>query len=269
MPAKPVITLTTDFGDKDSFVGVIKGVILQTNPDATIVDISHGIRSHDIREAAFTIGMSYAYFPTKTIHMVVVDPGVGSERRPIIARTDHYAFVGPDNGVFSFIYSLKHESLQVIHITAEHYFISAKGSTFHARDIFAPAAAYLSRGINIRNFGEEIDDYYKIPLPFPQKTADNRIRGEVILIDRFGNAITNIKGSHIHALCRSTPDCPLQIMIKDMRVTILEYYSQAADKGLYAVVNSSGYLELFVFRGNAASEHAISTGDEVEISVPL
>jgi S-adenosylmethionine hydrolase len=91
----------------------------------------------------------------------------------------------------------------------------------------------------------------------------------VILIDRFGNAITNIKGSHIHALCRSTPDCPLQIMIKDMRVTILEYYAQAADKGLYAVVNSSGYLELFVFRGNAASEHAISTGDEVEISVPL
>lgn len=269
MSDKPVITLTTDFGYKDSFVGVMKGVILQTNPEATIVDISHGIRSHDIREAAYTIGMSFAYFPANTIHVVVVDPGVGSERRPVILRTDHHTFIGPDNGVFSYIYSLKHETLHVTHITAAHYFISAKGSTFHARDIFAPAAAYLSRGINIRNFGEEISDYYKIPLPFPQKTADNRIRGDVILIDRFGNAITNIKSSHIRALCRSTPECPVQILIKDMRVTVLDYYAQAADEGLYAVVNSSGYLELFVYRGNAASGHAISIGDEVVISVPV
>jgi S-adenosylmethionine hydrolase len=269
MPVKPVITLTTDFGDKDSFVGILKGVILQTNPDATIIDISHGIRSHDIREAALTFGMSFAYFPKNTIHVVVVDPGVGSERRPIIVRADQYYFVGPDNGVFSYIYSRKHESLQVIHITSEHYFISAKGSTFHARDIFAPTAAYLSRGINILNFGEEIEDYIKIPLPFPQKTADNSIRGEVILIDRFGNAITNIRDSHIKALCRNTPDCNVQILMKDTRVTTLDYYAQATDKGLYAVVNSSGYLELFVFRGHAASEHTISIGDEVEISVTV
>jgi S-adenosylmethionine hydrolase len=256
-----IVTLTTDFGYDDPFVGVIKGVILKINPQAKIIDLTHGIRPHDIREAAFTIGMSYESFPNNTIHTVVVDPGVGSKRRPIIVMTDYHYFIGPDNGVFSMVYNLRHEMLQVVHITAEHYFLSLSGSTFHGRDIFAPTAAYLSRGINIANFGEPVTDYHKIPLPLPYLENEKTLRGEVILIDRFGNAITNIRASDIRKIYSSKPDSIIKILLKRKEVLLKKYYSQVNDKEIYSLINSSGYLEFFIYRGNVSSEHNISVGD--------
>jgi S-adenosylmethionine hydrolase len=265
MPADTLITLTTDFGHQDPFVGIIKGIIFKTNPHVRIIDLTHGIRSHDIREAAFTIGLNFEYYPRNTIHMVVVDPGVGSARRPIIVSADSHYFVGPDNGVFSYIYEMPHETLGVFHITAEHYFISSEGATFHARDIFAPTAAYLSRGVHIQNFGDPIEDYFRIQIPFPQRTQDNKLQGEVILIDKFGNAITNIRAADIQNFSSARTDSVVAVACNDRRVPLMQYYAQVKDKGLYSVINSSGCLELFVYRGDASSDHTISVGDSVEL----
>ena len=264
MEHSPIITLTTDFGYKDPFVGIMKGVILNINPLANIVDITHGISPQNIVEAAFTIETSFASFPSKTIHVVVVDPGVGSVRRPILVITDHYYFVGPDNGIFSQIYNLS-ESLNVIQLTAEHYFMPQISSTFHGRDIFAPAAAWLSRGINVSNFGDPIDDYVNIPIPVPVMPSKNIIEGEAIYIDRFGNVTTNIKTQNIDELLGSKPEGKFRVIVKGSEAPLKNYYSEAADDGLYSLINSFGYLELFEKKGNASSDFGIAVGEKVGV----
>jgi hypothetical protein len=264
MEHSPIITLTTDFGYKDPFVGIMKGVILNINPLANIIDITHGISPQNIVEAAFTIETSFASFPSKTIHVVVVDPGVGSVRRPILVITDHYYFVGPDNGIFSQIYNLS-ESLNVIHLTAEHYFMPQISSTFHGRDIFAPAAAWVSKGINVSNFGDPIDDYVNIPIPVPVMPSKNIIDGEAIYIDRFGNVITNIKTQKIDELLGSKPEGKFRVIVKGSEAPLRNYYSEAADDRLYSLINSFGYLELFVKKGNASSDFGIAVGEKVGV----
>ena len=154
----PTITLTTDFGLNDHFVGAMKGVILGIAPDAQIVDISHAVQPFDILDGALTISQAYSYFPSGTVHMVIVDPGVGTARRPIILTGDRHLFVAPDNGVLSLVYA-REERISVRHVTAEHYFLKQRSNTFHARDIFSPVAAQLSKGVESDRFGEEITDY--------------------------------------------------------------------------------------------------------------
>ncbi len=264
MEPSPIITLITDFGYRDPFVGIMKGVILNINPLANIIDITHGISPQNITEAAFTIEMSFASFPSKTIHVVVVDPGVGSVRRPILVITDHYYFIGPDNGIFSQIYNLS-ESLNVIHLTAEHYFMAQISSTFHGRDMFAPAAAWLSKGINVSNFGDPIDDYVNMPIPVPVMPTKNIIEGEVIYIDLFGNVITNIKTQKIDELFGSKPEGKFRVIVKGSEAPLKNYYSEAADARLYSLINSFAYLELFVRKGNASSDFGIAVGEKVEV----
>ncbi|TAN41578.1 MAG: hypothetical protein EPN25_04700 [Nitrospirae bacterium] len=266
MPSRAVITLTTDFGYDDPFAGVMKGVMLGINPDVEIVDITHGIKPHDIREAAYTIGMNYRFFPPNTIHIVVVDPGVGSGRRPVIVSAERHYFIGPDNGVFSYIYGMQPESLSVCHITAEHYFLSADSPTFQARDVFAPIAAWFSRGISLSKFGDPVNDYISIALAIPDLSDAGMIRGEVIHIDRFGNAITNITASELGQLSSSSADSSLRIMLRDLSVPLRKYYEQADKGSLAALMNSSGFLEFFMYEGNAALTHAIATGDSVTVS---
>lgn len=261
----PLITLTTDFGYKDPFVGMMKGVILKINPAARMVDITHDIAPHNVREAAFTIGMSYSFFPANTVHIVVVDPEVGSNRRPILVVTDQHYFIGPDNGVFSLIYGSKSEILDVIHMTADHYFMPQRGTTFHGRDIFAPAAAWLTRGIDTIKFGDMITDYITLQIPSVSMPAKTTIEGEVIYIDRFGNVITNIKTSDLDALYSGNPEAKLKIVTKGKQAELKNYYSQVTDKCLYSLINSSGYLELFVYRGNASTEFDIKIGDIVGV----
>ncbi|NOZ25277.1 MAG: SAM-dependent chlorinase/fluorinase [Nitrospirae bacterium] len=260
---RPLITLTSDFGTRDPFVGQMKGVILNTNPDVELVDISHEISPHNIREGAVLTGMSYEYFPVRTIHLVVVDPGVGSSRRPIIVATQNHYFVGPDNGVFSMVYRKEKDSLRVIHITSEHYFLKKDSTTFHGRDIFAPVAAWLSKGIPVDHFGVRIDDFMNIHLPEPGMPSRNTIEGEVIYIDRFGNAITNISSDLLNDSVNGGGR--LRIVLKGRVVPVKSCYAEVDDKELYCLINSFGFLEFFICRGNAAESFGIRIGDTVGI----
>ena len=263
----PVITLTTDFGYKDPFVGIMKGIILDMNAAAKVIDITHGIGPQNIHEAGLVLEMSFKTFPRNTIHLVVVDPGVGSARRPILVVTEEYYFIGPDNGVFSRVFSLS-ERLLVLHITASHYFLKKDGSTFQGRDIFAPIAASLSKGVEISNFGDPITDFKKLALPSPQTTGQNVIDGEVVYIDRFGNTMTNIPAKKIDELTSTNTAKPLKILVKGKEIPFKTYYSQVKDTGLYALINSFGYLELFVRNGNAARTYGIKVGEKVGVILP-
>lgn len=262
----PIITLTTDFGYQDPFVGIMKGIILDINPFAAIVDITHGISPQNILQAAITIEMCYRYFPPETIHVVVVDPGVGSARRPIIVTNDYCNFIGPDNGVFSLVYNSS-ERYHVLHVTAEHYFLPERSSTFHGRDIFAPVAAWFSRGISLEKFGEPIGDFTTISTPVPHVVKKNVLEGSVIYIDRFGNAITNIKTQAIEELRGSHPKGTLKVVVKGKEAPLKQHYSEAEDAGLYALINSFGYLELFVYKGSASSHFGMAVGGKVSVVI--
>jgi len=266
MRANRIITLTSDFGHDDPFVGAMKGVILTINPRANIIDLNHGVVSHDIREAAFTIGMNYRFFPERTVHMVIVDPGVGSRRRPILVVTERHYFIGPDNGVFSSIFKAEKQAFKVIHITADHYFLKAKSSTFQGRDMFAPVASLLTLGNDCRNFGEQITDFVTLDLPMPQ-LRKGALKGEIIHIDKFGNAMANISQTEITDLINLRRDYTLRVYLKDRSVPLKEYYGEAKGKALHAVINSSEYLEFFVNRANAARLFKISIGDHVEMKI--
>jgi S-adenosyl-L-methionine hydrolase (adenosine-forming) len=262
----PIITLTTDFGSKDPLGGIMKGVILGINPAVRIIDLTHEVSTFNVREAALVIGMSYKQFPQHTIHVVVTDPGVGSQRKPITVKTEHYSLIGPDNGVFSLIYN-ENEQYRVIHLTEEHYFLRERSTTFDGRDIFAPVAAWLSKGIDVSRFGEEITEYVRLPFPSPSMPTRTTLEGEVILIDHFGNAITNIRTDDISMLRSTMSQGTLWIIMKGKRISLKQYYSQAEDKGLHALENSMGYLEIFVYRGNASAEFNIKVGDTIGMMV--
>jgi hypothetical protein len=266
MLKKPVITLTTDFGLKDPFVGLIKGVILGINPEARIIDITHNIQRHNIYEAMQVLKMSYKYFPATTIHVAVVDPGVGSNRRPLLVATDDYYFIGPDNGIFSAVYEdARSGILKVVHITASHYFLPMSGSTFHGRDIFAPVAAWLSKGRNCEKFGEEIHDYCRISMPGPVFN-ENTITGEVVSIDNFGNAITNITKDHVASHFGGISISDITVNIANVESPIVNYYAKGRENQLHALINSFGHLELFVFGNSAAEKFKMEIGDKVTVT---
>src|SRR5215470_15710309 len=178
-----LITLTTDFGLSEHYVGAMKGVIYGIHPNAIIVDITHGVQSFDILDGALAIAQAYSYFPKDTVHVVVVDPGVGGPRRPIVASVGQYLFVAPDNGVLSLVYE-REERVNVRHITAEHYFRNPVSPTFHGRDIFAPVAAYLSKGVDTNKFGETISDYVRFAAPKPKATSANSWKAVVLKTDK-------------------------------------------------------------------------------------
>lgn len=264
MGRERVITLTTDFGLADPFVGVMKGVILTIAPDARIVDLLHCVASHDIRSAAFTIGMNYRFFPKRTVHLVVVDPGVGSCRRPILVVTEDHYFVGPDNGVFSFVFAREKTAPRVFHITADHYFLKRKSPTFQGRDVFAPVAAWIAAGTCVENFGEPILDYERLDLPLA-KVGKGVLQGEIILIDKFGNCLANISREEIDELQRQRPGAELAVYLEGRKVPLREYYGQAKTGTLAALVNSSEYLEFFRNRKSAAGTSRIRVGQKVEM----
>ncbi len=267
MLEKPFITLTTDFGLRDPFAGLLKGVILGINPRARIIDITHNIQRHNIFEASQVIGMSYRYFPSGTIHVVVVDPGVGGHRRPLLVSAGHHFFIGPDNGVFSSVYEMSAPDYTVIHLTSSHYFLPMKGSTFHGRDIFAPVAAWLSRGIDYHKFGDPVEDYNRIRLPGVTLTDGKTLKGTIISIDHFGNAISSITGDDLAKLSPGASLHNFRITFKNRALPVADYYAQAEGAGLSALMNSFGYVELFVYGDSAAGKFGIKTGDSVVLSL--
>lgn len=264
MAHRPIITLTTDFGLNDHFVGAMKGVILDIVPEAAIVDISHAVQAFDVLDGAIAISQAYSYFPNGTVHVVVVDPGVGTTRRPIIASSDGYHFVAPDNGVLSMVYA-KEERMHVRHVTSDHYFRQPVSNTFHGRDVFAPIAAYLAKQVDSHKFGEEVEDYVRFAAPRPKPAGDNRIRAVVLKVDRFGNLITNVTPQDVPALFSDKPGA-FKIAVGNKEVTeIRTAYADAAPGQVFGILGSMGYLEIAANRAPASQITGANKGSEVSI----
>ena len=255
----PVITLLTDFGTADYFVGAVKGAILSINPTAVIADITHEIPPQDLEAAAFTLLASYATFPPRTIHVAVVDPGVGSTRRPIVVSGGEQFFVGPDNGIFTYIYD-REPAHQVFHVTEEKYFRQPTSTTFHGRDIFAPVAAALSKGAKPKAFGPEITNAIRLDNPLtPVVQNDGNIEGRIIHIDRFGNCITNIT-------CNLLADDHATLFVKEKPITnFRKFFGEDPTTELFAIWGSAGFLEIAVNGGSAALTLGAKRGEPVVV----
>ena len=259
-----VITLTTDFGTPDWFVATMKGVILGVNPRAIVVDITHEIPAGDIRAGAFSLAASCRSFPEGTVHVAVVDPGVGSARSAIAVQTLDYFFVGPDNGVLS--WALRSEEIRTIRrLENEKLFRQPVSRTFHGRDVFAPVAAHLSKGLSIAKVGSEQSDYQRLSWP-EAKRGRRSVAGEVIYIDRFGNAITNIDAQSLQA---SDWDrgrvCVGRRVIRGLK----RFYQQAPEGEPLAIIASTGFLEIAINAGSAAGRLKIRPGDPVTLQRPI
>ena len=265
MPHQPIVTLTTDFGLSDHFVGTMKGVILDIAPETQIVDISHAVQAFDVLDGALTIAQAYTYFPAGTVHLVVVDPGVGTARRPILVSSERHHFVAPDNGVLSLVYA-REERLHVRHVTAEHYSLQPVSNTFHGRDIFAPIAAYLAKGVDSEKFGEEITDFTRFNAPKP-KPAEKGIKGIVLKVDRFGNLITNVTPQDVPMLMQLDP-LPFKIVVGKKEVTnIRTLYAEGEPGEVFGILGSMGYLEIAANRASAAQLTGAGKGAEVNIQL--
>lgn len=253
-----IISLLTDFSYRDNFVGVMKGIILGINPRVHIIDLCHEIEPQDILSAAFSLKTAYKYFPKDTVHVAVIDPSVGSQRFPILAKTKDYYFIGPDNGVLSL--ALAEQRIEgIIYLDNYEFHLRPVSNTFHARDIFAPVAAQLTKGISYQLFGKSLERYKKIVLPIPKVTS-NSIKGEIVYIDRFGNLSTNISQS----LTGKSKEPTIKIKGKQI-VGIKTSYCFAKPKQLLALWGSSGYLEIALNLGSARNGLGVKVGDKVEL----
>jgi hypothetical protein len=279
MSKVPIVTLTTDFGIDDSYVGTMKGVILDIAPQARLVDVTHQIARQDVRQTAYVLYSAYRFFPRGAVHLVVVDPGVGSRRRPIAVQCPCGTFVGPDNGVFSYV--MGEESVQeVIELADIRYRLPTVSRTFHGRDIFAPAAAHLAAGVPIESFGPPVKNPVSLPIPL-LNVGSRTIRGEVLDSDHFGNVITSIgrlswEGNELslqpafqlkgEEQARFPAD-ELLITVGGMEIEgLLETYADVERGTLLALVGSSSHLEIAIREGNAAERLDVQAGDAVELS---
>lgn len=270
-----IITLTTDLGLTDAYVAAMKGVILGINPEVKLVDICHTIKPQNITQAAFVLSTAYQFFPQKTIHVVVVDPGVGTERRAIILRIPSADFVAPDNGVLSYVIQQSSTKLvkenanrqlrelepefEVVALSEPRFWRSPVSPTFHGRDIFAPVAALLSLGFPPIDFGETITSVTMLPLPNPDKALDGSLVGHILHIDTFGNLITNIKSDDLPQATGT-----VTTMVGNHSISGLSH-TYAAGRGLLSLIGSSGYLEVSLKGGNASAFLNAKVGDEVII----
>ena len=257
-----MITLTTDFGTADHFVGAMKGVILNIAPSARIIDITHEITPYEVNEAAFVIAQAWRYFRKGSIHVVVVDPGVGSARRPILAEAGGHYFIAPDNGVLSMVYEAAKHKVRVIsnaQMVSQHV-----SRTFHGRDIFAPAAAHLARGVPAARFGKPVTDYVRSAVIKPERLTRHDWRGTVLKVDRFGNLITNL---HID----NFPDVktrPIELRVGLERIHRLALtYAETAIGEVFAIVGSSGYIEVAANQSSAAQTLGCGRGAPVELEI--
>jgi hypothetical protein len=261
MPA-PILTLTSDFGLTDHYVAAMKGVILSICPTARIVDISHGVGPFDIAEGAYLIAQAYASFPSKTVHVVVVDPGVGTARRPILLEAAGQYFVGPDNGVLSMVYSREKHKVRLI--SNDRYFRKPVSRTFHGRDIFSPVAAHLAAGVPPSRMGKLVQDYLRPSFEKPQRTGKRTWTGRILRIDRFGNIITNFHESEFPDLDRKN----FSLEIGPRQVGVMAHnYAECGPGELFLIVGSSGYLEVSVSQGSAAKAISCETGAPAELMI--
>jgi S-adenosylmethionine hydrolase len=256
---QPIITLTTDFGTKDGYVGAVKGVIKRINRHVEIIDITHELKPFDVLGAAFALRNSSAYFPRGAVHLAVVDPGVGSERQSLLIRTSDFYFVGPDNGVFSFVYDTQ-DILEIIRLSNREYLLADVSSTYHARDIFAPVAAYVSLGVDVDQFGPPAKECVKLLIPQP-KVTKRVLTGEVIHIDGFGNLITNIGAELLHKKSIASITMGRKRINRISRSYVDIHSGQAG-----ALIGSSGLLEIAMNQGNAQQVLGAKIGMRIKVS---
>ena len=264
-----IITLTTDFGVRDWFVGTMKGVILGIAPKTQVVDITHEVPPGDVQAGAFALASSYRFFPPGTVHLAVVDPGVGSKRPAITVVTRNYYFVGPDNGVLSL--ALAREKVKTIRrLENEKLFLNQVSRTFHGRDIFAPVAAHLSKGAKLAEVGPEMAEYKSLEIPRPEVLpSDGRgcpnvqVRGAIVYIDRFGNAITNLPETL--PVFRDGGPARARVGKRRWRVPCCDHYQAVPPGRPLAVIGSTGFLEIAINGGNAAERFGLKVGDPVSV----
>ncbi len=265
----PVITFMTDFGIKDGNVGVMKGVIWGITPDAQISDLSHMVQAQNIREAAYILGRSVPFFPAGTIHIVVVDPGVGTARRPMAARIGDWFYVGPDNGTLTvWLERAENEAwpCEFVHLNQPKFWLPVVSHVFHGRDIFSPVAAHLARGVALNDLGTPFTDPVRISLPQPVRTA-NGWRGEVVHIDHFGNLASNIRVEHLGDAFRQKNKIIVRLNSTEVH-GIVDTFGERQSGELVALLGSTGNLVLSVVNGNAASKLKAELGDVIEAELP-
>ena len=258
----PLITLTTDFGTSDHFAGAMKGVIASIAPKARVIDISHDVAAYDITQAGFVIAQAWQCFPKGTIHVVVVDPGVGSARRPILVEAGGQYFIGPDNGVFSLVYEAGAHKVRAI--TNAKVFRKNVSRTFHGRDVFAPAAAHLAKGMKAAQFGKIIHDEVRSWSAQPEKSAKGVWRGSILKVDRFGNLITNF---HIDRF-DDVKTHAFELRAAKERIHRLALtYSETEIGEMFVIVGSAGYLEIAANQASAAARLGFSAGAPIELEI--
>ncbi len=265
----PVLSLMTDFGIKDGTVGVMKGVIWGICPAAQISDLSHTIQAQNIHEAAYHFARSIPYFPKGSVHVVVVDPGVGTKRRPMAARIGDWFYVGPDNGSITGLLERAEKqgwSCEFVELNQEKYWLQNVSHTFHGRDIFSPVAAHLANGVPLHELGTPITDPVRILMPKPVKT-ETGWRGEVIHIDHFGNITSNIRIEHlIDVMDRKEK---IRVSIKDREINgLVDTFGERSAGDLVALVGSTGNLGISTVNGNAAAGLGVKVGDIIEANIP-
>jgi len=258
----PIVTLTTDFGLSDHYVGVMKGVILGICPPAQIVDISHGVTPFEISEGAYLIAQAYRFFPKKTVHVVVVDPGVGTARRPILVEAFGQFFVAPDNGVLSLVYSQEKSKVRLI--ANDRYFRKPVSQTFHGRDIFSPVGAHLAAGIPPSKMGKTIEDYLRPTFEKPQRSGKRTWVGRILKIDRFGNIVTNFHVNEFADLDRKD----FYLSVGPVQISVLAHnYAECGPGELFLIQGSTGYLEVSVNQGSAAKQIGCESGAPAELVI--
>jgi len=264
--SRPLLTLLTDFGNADYFVGAVKGAILSICRDAQIVDITHDLPPQDIAAGAFTLLAAYKSFPAQTVHVAVVDPGVGSARRPILAKAAGQFFVGPDNGICSYVWE-RDPPEQVCHIQSPEFFRQPVSATFHGRDIFAPVAAALANGVEPLRFGPEISDWVKLKSLAPISTAAGVVQARIIHIDRFGNCVTNLSRKDV------TAESSSQLSVNGREIgSFRTHYAEAGadprpeqSEELFAIWGSAGFVEIAARNASAAEVLNAKVGQTVQL----
>lgn len=257
MQPNGIITFLTDFGDADGFVGIMKGVILSINAQAKVVDISNSLPPQDIEAGALVLHNSYKYFPKGTIHVAVVDPGVGSDRRILVVQTKNYFFIAPDNQILKHIF-YNNETFTVVEVLNKTYFLDEISRTFHGRDIFAPVAAHLSLGVPVSKFGPEVTDFERGEISQPVILA-KKIIGKIVHIDKFGNLITNISADLVNKKLLS-----ISAGLTSLPGLVDSYADVGLGKPL-AIIGSSGFVEISVRNGNAGEQLSLQRGETVQI----
>lgn len=260
--SRPVVTLLTDFGERDGFVGIVKGVLFGICPQAHIVDLTHDVVPQDVTGGALVLASVVGYFPRGAIHLAVVDPGVGTARRPILIVTEEFVLVGPDNGLLS-LAADRSVVRRIVHLDRPQYFLASPSRTFHARDVFAPVAAHCARGVDAAEMGSAVHGFERLSLPQPRR-VDDGIEGQVIYVDRFGNLICNIRQADLDDFRASG----LSISICGVQIPEISLHYSAVREGKPVVVwNSWGRLEVAVRNGSAARQLRARSGDRVQVKL--